>query len=46
MAVPILQNPKRYQDVQDILAAGIYVITAMNVQHLENLYNILRTRWG
>ena len=44
--VPGSPNPKRYQDVQDILAAGIHVITTMNVQHLESLYNTLRTRWG
>jgi two-component system sensor histidine kinase KdpD len=37
--VPGSRNPKRYQDVQDILAAGIHVITTMNVQHLESLYN-------
>jgi two-component system sensor histidine kinase KdpD len=37
--VPGSPNPKRYQDVQDILAAGIHVITTMNVQHLESLYN-------
>ena len=30
---------KRYQDVQDILASGIHVITTMNVQHLESLYD-------
>ena len=32
-------NPKRYQDVQDILAAGIHVITTLNIQHLESLYD-------
>jgi two-component system sensor histidine kinase KdpD len=37
--VPGSRNVKRYQDVQDILAAGIHVISAMNVQHLESLYN-------
>src|SRR5271170_8088858 len=30
--VPGARNPKRYQDVQDILAAGIHVITALNIQ--------------
>jgi len=38
---PGRRNPKRYQDIQDILAAGIHVITTMNVQHLESLYNIV-----
>src|SRR5208337_3660019 len=37
--VPGSRNPKRYQDVQDILAAGIHAITTLNVQHLESLYN-------
>jgi two-component system sensor histidine kinase KdpD len=37
--VPESRNPKRYQDVQEILAAGIHVISALNVQHLESLYN-------
>lgn len=37
--VPGSSNPKRYQDVQDILAGGIHVISTMNVQHLESLYN-------
>jgi two-component system sensor histidine kinase KdpD len=31
------QNPKRYLDVQELLVAGINVITAMNIQHLESL---------
>ncbi|MBI5568389.1 MAG: PTS sugar transporter subunit IIA [Desulfomonile tiedjei] len=37
--VPGSRYPKRYQDVQDILAAGIHVITTLNVQHLESLYD-------
>ena len=32
-------NLKRYEDVADLRAAGIHVISAMNVQHLESLYN-------
>ncbi len=39
--VPGSRNAKRYEDVQDILAAGIHVITTMNVQHLESLYNTI-----
>lgn len=35
--------PKRYQDVQDILAAGIHVITTLNVQHLESLYDTVES---
>lgn len=44
--VPGSRNPKRYQDVQDILIAGIHVITTMNVQHLESLYNTVEKTVG
>jgi two-component system, OmpR family, sensor histidine kinase KdpD len=44
--VPGSRNPKRYEDVQDILAAGIHVITTMNVQHLESLYNTVERAIG
>ena len=44
--IPGSLNPKRYQDVQDVLAAGIHVITTMNVQHLESLYNTLENAVG
>lgn len=37
--VPGSRNIKRYQDVQEILDAGIHVITTLNVQHLESLYD-------
>jgi two-component system sensor histidine kinase KdpD len=30
------QNEKRWQDVMDILGAGISVITTVNIQHLEH----------
>ncbi len=36
---PGSKNPKRYQDVQEILAVGVHVITTLNVQHLESLYD-------
>jgi two-component system, OmpR family, sensor histidine kinase KdpD len=36
---PGSQNAKRYQDVQDLLAAGIHVISTLNIQHLESLYD-------
>ena len=38
---PGSRNPKRYQDVQDILAEGIHVISTLNIQHLESLYDIV-----
>jgi two-component system sensor histidine kinase KdpD len=44
--LPGSRNDKRYQDVQDILAAGIHVISAMNVQHLESLYNTVEQLIG
>ncbi len=33
------KNPKRYLDVQELLLAGINVITALNIQHLEGLHD-------
>ncbi|RZU02607.1 two-component system sensor histidine kinase KdpD [Rivibacter subsaxonicus] len=35
------RHPKRWQDVQELLAAGIDVWTTMNVQHLESLNDIV-----
>jgi two-component system sensor histidine kinase KdpD len=32
---PGSKNPKRWQDVEDLLAAGIIVITSLNLQHIE-----------
>jgi two-component system sensor histidine kinase KdpD len=34
---PGMRNEKRYQDIAEILAAGIDVISTVNVQHLESL---------
>jgi two-component system, OmpR family, sensor histidine kinase KdpD len=34
---PGVEHPKRYEDVEDVLAAGIDVFTTVNVQHLESL---------
>ncbi len=34
---PGLEHVKRYEDVEDILAAGIDVLSTLNVQHLESL---------
>ncbi len=44
--VPGSENPKRYQDVQELLAAGIHVITTLNIQHLESLYNTVEELVG
>jgi two-component system sensor histidine kinase KdpD len=35
--VPGSRHEKRYEDVLEILAAGIHVMTAVNIQHLETL---------
>jgi two-component system, OmpR family, sensor histidine kinase KdpD len=32
-----MRNEKRYQDIDEILAAGIDVISTVNIQHLESL---------
>ncbi|HEX3843215.1 MAG TPA: sensor histidine kinase KdpD [Steroidobacteraceae bacterium] len=34
---PAIRHPKRWQDVQELLEAGINVWTTVNVQHLESL---------
>lgn len=40
--VPGSRNKKRYQDVLELLDAGISVICAMNVQHLESLNDLVK----
>jgi two-component system sensor histidine kinase KdpD len=44
--VPGSRNTKRYEDVQDLLSAGIHVITTMNIQHLESLYDTVERAAG
>ena len=43
---PGSRNNKRYQDVYDILDAGINVICAFNVQHLESLKDVVERVTG
>lgn len=43
---PGSKNQKRYQDVIDLLEAGIDVHTTLNVQHLETLNDLLVARTG
>jgi two-component system sensor histidine kinase KdpD len=38
---PGWDNPKRYQDIDDVLDAGIDVISTVNVQHLESLNDVV-----
>lgn len=40
------KNEKRWQDVIEILDAGINVISAVNIQHIESLYNDIRDITG
>ena len=38
---PGSRHPKRWQDVEELLAAGIDVWTTLNVQHLESLVDVV-----
>ncbi|OLZ12253.1 universal stress protein [Sulfobacillus thermosulfidooxidans] len=40
------KNRKRYQDVEDLLAAGINVWSTLNIQHLESLNDTVRQITG
>jgi two-component system sensor histidine kinase KdpD len=44
--VPGSKNRKRYEDVLDLLNAGISVITAVNIQHLESLNDVVTRTTG
>lgn len=44
--VPGGRNAKRWQDVEELLAAGIDVITAVNIQHLESLNDVVENPGG
>jgi two-component system sensor histidine kinase KdpD len=38
---PGARHPKRWQDIDELLAAGIDVFTTLNVQHLESLNDVV-----
>jgi two-component system sensor histidine kinase KdpD len=40
------RHPKRWQDVEELLVAGIDVLTTLNIQHLESLNDVVRTITG
>ncbi len=40
------RHPKRWQDVEDLVAAGIDVISTVNVQHLESLGDVVERITG
>jgi two-component system, OmpR family, sensor histidine kinase KdpD len=44
--LPGSRHEKRYQDVEELLAAGINVITAMNIQHVESLNPLMKRVTG
>jgi two-component system, OmpR family, sensor histidine kinase KdpD len=43
---PGLRHPKRWEDVEELLEAGIDVYTTLNVQHLESLNDVVRETTG
>jgi len=43
---PGSRHEKRWQDVEEILARGIAVMTALNVQHLEGVQDVVKSATG
>ncbi|WP_165486187.1 sensor histidine kinase KdpD [Frankia sp. Cppng1_Ct_nod] len=44
--IPGCRNAKRWQDVQELLQAGIDVISNVNIQHMESLNDVVETITG
>jgi two-component system sensor histidine kinase KdpD len=44
--IPGSRNQKRYQDVHELLAAGIDVISALNIQHVESMGPLVKRLTG
>ena len=44
--IPGSKNEKRWQDVMDLLNAGINVISAVNIQHMESINHQVKTITG
>src|ERR1700675_4940090 len=44
--IPGSRNEKRWQDVDDLLEAGIDVISTVNVQHLESMNDVIEQITG
>lgn len=40
--IPDSRHPKRYQDVEELLSAGIDVYTTVNIQHFESMNDVVR----
>src|SRR3954454_9481308 len=43
---PGSRNEKRWQDVEELLDAGIEVVATLNIQHLESLNDVISTITG
>lgn len=43
---PGSRNRKRYQDIQELIAAGITVVSTVNIQHLEGLNDVVEQITG
>jgi two-component system sensor histidine kinase KdpD len=43
---PGSRNSKRFQDVEELIRAGINVISTLNIQHLESLYDLVEKATG
>src|SRR5580698_5746249 len=44
--VPGAGHEKRWQDIEQLLAAGIEVITTVNIQHLESINDVVNRITG
>lgn len=44
--LPGSRNAKRWQDVEELLAAGINVISTVNIRHLESLNDVIEKVTG
>lgn len=43
---PDSRHPKRYQDIEELIEAGLSVWTALNIQHLESLADVVASITG
>ncbi|MCA1835196.1 MAG: DUF4118 domain-containing protein, partial [Actinobacteria bacterium] len=44
--VPGCRHAKRWQDVEELLAAGIMVLSTVNIQHMESLHDVIERITG
>jgi len=44
--IPGCRNTKRWEDVEELLAAGIHVVSTVNIQHLESLNDVVERITG